>query len=319
VLGVWPASGVGLDVVAQAVSLELAKWKVRFEVEDRLRGDVLEALLTGPPADDDREFQARASLAGLDLRRAYTPIMLALGAPERDALASPLAVRGLVRAVHRRFGEPPSVVVFHRPEGLLALVDAPPGDVDGQLRELLRDLRGFAVLDRLGVGLGPPVARTTDYAAAVRRALLSATLGLRLGVDGPLSGEQLGAYGLLVAINDPARLREYAEEQLGPLLMQDDRSGTELVRTLEAYHASGERLRPAAEALFVHINTLKYRIARIEALTGRSLDNAADRFNLYLALYALRLAEPGRTTLLPDEAGAGHLSAPDNGGRAPSH
>ena len=50
----------------------------------------------------------------------------------------------------------------------------------------------------------------------------------------------------------------------------------------------------------MHVNTLKHRLARIESVTGRDLDQASDRFNMYLALYALRLTEPDRITLLPD-------------------
>ena len=96
------------------------------------------------------------------------------------------------------------------------------------------------------------------------------------------------------------------------MLTWDEKTGGDLIRTLEAYHVSGERLRPAARLLFVHVNTLKYRLARIEALTGRKLHNPVDRFNMYLALYALRLAEPGRQTLISDEIHNTSLSETDD-------
>jgi DNA-binding PucR family transcriptional regulator len=131
-------------------------------------------------------------------------------------------------------------------------------------------------------------------------------------MSGPITQGRLGVNGLLLAISEPDRLREFLAEQLGALLAWDEKSGGDLVRTLEAYHVSGERLRPAARLLFVHVNTLKYRLARIEALTGRKLHDPVDRFNMYLALYALRLAEPERETLISDEIRSFSLSAADD-------
>jgi DNA-binding PucR family transcriptional regulator len=108
-------------------------------------------------------------------------------------------------------------------------------------------------------------------------------------------------HGLLLALADSEQLRGYVQNHIGPLLASDENSSGDLTRTLEAYHISGERLSDAARLLSVHVNTLKYRLARIESLTGRSLRDPLARFNMYVALYALRLAEPRHPSVLPDE------------------
>jgi DNA-binding PucR family transcriptional regulator/putative methionine-R-sulfoxide reductase with GAF domain len=299
-----------LETVAQVVSLELAKWKVRFEVEARLRGDVMEALLAGGPGDA-RELQARASLVGLDLRREYTPVVFGFEEWSEAEFSSPLAIRGLIRAAHRYFGEAPVSVVFHKPEGLLVLVDS-SSDALGRLDEAAADFKELARIQRLGIGVGVPVRDPADYAQSLRKAWLGATLGLRFHLSGPVTQSRLGVHGLLLAITEAERLDDFLDEQLGPLRASDEKTGGDLVRTLEAYHLSGERLRPAARMLYVHVNTLKYRLAKIEALTGRSLRNPVDRFNIYLALYALRLAEPNRKPLISDELDGLILSEVDD-------
>jgi DNA-binding PucR family transcriptional regulator len=56
------------------------------------------------------------------------------------------------------------------------------------------------------------------------------------------------------------------------------------VTTLRAFLASGGRWRRTADGLHVHPNTLRHRLERVEALTGRALDRTADRVDFHLAL-----------------------------------
>ena len=104
-----------------------------------------------------------------------------------------------------------------------------------------------------------------------------------------------------IGVGDKRRLQEFVDQYLGVLLEHDGRQGTQFVRTLEAFHAHSDNPRLAAAALFVHVNTLKYRLSRIEALSGFDLHRISDRFNMYIALYALRFLEPDRHSLLPSD------------------
>ncbi len=97
------------------------------------------------------------------------------------------------------------------------------------------------------------------------------------------------------------RLQEFVDRYIGVLVEHDAQHATQFVRTLEAFHAHNENPRLAAAALFMHANTLKYRLGRIEALTGLDLHRASDRFNAYLALYALHFLEPDRHSMLPTD------------------
>ena len=85
----------------------------------------------------------------------------------------------------------------------------------------------------------------------------------------------------------PAEVREaYRRRVLGVLIEHDKLHRTDLVGTLRAYLACDGSWSRCAARLHLHVNTLRYRVDRIEALTGRDLRTLADQTDLLLALDA---------------------------------
>jgi PucR family transcriptional regulator, purine catabolism regulatory protein len=86
----------------------------------------------------------------------------------------------------------------------------------------------------------------------------------------------------------PGELQRFVNETIGPLAEHDQREGSQLCQSLEAYvtHANGA---DAARALFVHYNTLKHRLARIVEILGCDLHDPNQRVMLATALRAQRL------------------------------
>jgi DNA-binding PucR family transcriptional regulator len=74
---------------------------------------------------------------------------------------------------------------------------------------------------------------------------------------------------------------------LGPVLEYDDRNAAGLLDTLSAFMACDGSWSRTAEMLHVHVNTVRYRIERVEALTGRTLTRLEDRVDVFLALRSL--------------------------------
>jgi DNA-binding PucR family transcriptional regulator len=91
---------------------------------------------------------------------------------------------------------------------------------------------------------------------------------------------------MLLGLHDRGVLRRFADDLLGPLREHDGRSGTELERTLRVFLANDGQWSTTAADLFVHVNTLRNRIARIGELTGRDLARLEDRVDLFLAVEA---------------------------------
>jgi DNA-binding PucR family transcriptional regulator len=88
---------------------------------------------------------------------------------------------------------------------------------------------------------------------------------------------------LLASVPDEVR-RTFAVRVLGRVLEYDTRTGAGLLDTLQVFlDCSGSWTR-TAEALHVHVNTVRYRIERVEQLTGRDLGRLEDRVDVFLAL-----------------------------------
>ena len=79
-------------------------------------------------------------------------------------------------------------------------------------------------------------------------------------------------------------LRSLRDRLLGPLKEYDDRHNAELMTTLTAFLACDGSWSACASRMYVHVNTVRYRIGRIEALTGRDLSALADQVDFFLAL-----------------------------------
>jgi DNA-binding PucR family transcriptional regulator len=88
---------------------------------------------------------------------------------------------------------------------------------------------------------------------------------------------------LLASVPTPV-LRSFTERLLGPLADYDARHNAELLATLRSFLACDGSWSACASRMYVHVNTVRYRIGRIEALTGRDLSALADRVDFFLAL-----------------------------------
>jgi purine catabolism regulator len=73
------------------------------------------------------------------------------------------------------------------------------------------------------------------------------------------------------------------------VLLSDSEYAAELLRSLEAYILYNGQWERAARELHCHRHTLRYRIRKVEEMTGRDLSRATDRIEFWLALRAHEL------------------------------
>ena len=88
---------------------------------------------------------------------------------------------------------------------------------------------------------------------------------------------------LLASVPVPV-LRSSRDRLLGPLRDYDELHRAELLTTLTSFLACDGSWSACASRMYVHVNTVRYRISRIEALTGRNLSALANRVDFFLAL-----------------------------------
>ena len=78
-----------------------------------------------------------------------------------------------------------------------------------------------------------------------------------------------------------------------PLVVHDRERRSDLVRTLKVYFDAGSNASEAADRLFLHRNSMLYRLARVEKLTGLDLKDPRARLALQLGL--LNVGARGRS------------------------
>ena len=180
-----------------------------------------------------------------------------------------------------------------------AAIDAGPGPVRAVLplgtrrpqrvEELLRSCRELGRQGGAAIGVSEPHGAPADAARAYREALDAATIGgALLGEGGAIAYSQLGAYRYLVHIAAEDAPRDRMRSAVDRLIAYDGKRRTALLDTLERYLAERRSVIESARALFIHPNTLRQRLARIEELTGLSLDED-DLLSLELAIKLARL------------------------------
>jgi len=96
--------------------------------------------------------------------------------------------------------------------------------------------------------------------------------------------DQMGFYRFLMAYDNQEPMQDFVKEILGKILEYDAKNRTQLIETMWAYFGSDCNLQRTADKLFSHKNTVKYRLQRIEQLTGRDFDNRFQSLELFNAL-----------------------------------
>ncbi len=154
---------------------------------------------------------------------------------------------------------------------------------------LLRDCRELGQAAAAVIGISEPRRAPGDAAGAYREARDAATIARALLRDGgAIAYSQVGAYRYLVQIAADDAPRDRMRVAVDLLIDYDRRRRTALLDTLERYLSERRSVIESARALFIHPNTLRQRLGRIEELTGLKLDED-DLLSLELAIKLARL------------------------------
>ncbi|CAL9462684.1 hypothetical protein SUDANB95_02654 [Actinosynnema sp. ALI-1.44] len=241
------------------------------KAEDEVRGELLTDLLTAPDRNPPALID-RARRLGVDLTAPHAVLIAHATAIPRRRLASAAAHHATLAGIHAE-----QVV-------LLATTDC-PGALAGRVATALGAATGCPVT----VAAAGPARGPAELASAHAEASRCLRALLRLGREGTgASMAELGFIGLLLA--DHADHGAFIHRTLGPVFDYDRERGTELLRTLEAYFATGGNTPRAKDLLHVHVNTVAQRLDRIGKLLGPDWQspNRLLEIQLALRLHALR-------------------------------
>jgi purine catabolism regulator len=276
-----------MEHAATVAAMAIAQERSVLLSEQRHRTLLLMQLVSRRPVDR-AEVARWATAMGWDMDRARAVVLVELcdGAGERLRVAGQPVEDRLVRAAQDAVSSKP--IVWALRSGLALLVEPRPS-----LGRVTRDLH--AALRRTGAAEGVMVAAggvaddLDDLGRSYEEAGSTLALGRELsGQDFVLEHDELGVYRLLSRL-PLEELRRHRAEAIGPLLEYDRDHNGALVHTLEVFLRCERNRVKAAEELFIHYNTLRYRLGQIDQLTGGLSGDSTARLNVELALCAHRL------------------------------
>ncbi len=277
---------------ALVCAFEMARTKAVREAEKRLKGNLLTALLQENITPRDATLWVQSM--GLDLDKSHVAIRFAWESPSTASTPSMRRLETLVngevsrqdyRVIVESMGAE-IVCIFEldavssRPDMALVLGDA----VLERAKEEYPDIPA-----RCGVGV--VADDMNDWRVSFQQAGQALEMARRLREDKPLYYPDLSVYRLLLQLEHNPELGAFTTKVLGPLLSYE--GGGELLHTLEVYFDHNGNLSQAAEALFIHRNTLNYRMDRIAEICGLDLDNTEARLAAQLALRIYRMTMRG--------------------------
>jgi hypothetical protein len=272
----------GREIAFSAASVYAGEAETRGAWDARVEAVVVDAVVRGPGAEPGST--ARSSADGLVSRASALgwdptePLRVVVGTPAPEAREDLLSE---LRREADRSGQ--SVLIGVQGNRLVVLLSEPPGlDTGGDIGTVVEAFAPGPVV------VGPRAADLTTAHVSARDALA----GLRAAPARPDAPRPVAADDLLperALAGDQVAHRKLVTTYVDPLTA----AGGELLTTLATFLDGGGALEACARALFVHPNTVRYRLRRVSELTGLQPSDPRDALVLRIAVLVARL-DPGR-------------------------
>ena len=294
-----------LHNVVTVTALELVKKKAVAETEKRLAGDFFDELIASDLYEE--EIARRLAFFGLDPQAPHLIVLVDVDGGDGEGEGANVVAPDIKERLHWAVDEfmarrdvlfisashADSVVILLQPGKLdTKAVLALAAELQESILQLLPEITA-------SVGIGRPHRQLIDLRQSYYEASYAIKIRKLKGEPGVIASfDDLGSYGLLLGLQDTLSLEVFYDSVLGKLQAYDEQNTSDLVKSLACFLEANGHWGDAAEKLFVHRHTLRYRMKRVEEITGRDLDQSQDRMEFWLALKAKELIDQstkGRT------------------------
>lgn len=291
---------VAIEHAATVYALEMMKQKIADEVTSKLKGDCVDDLLNGHFKSDE-EILMRANFLGYNINLPYQVIIIDIdnfsdfvnqkSVNEKKVAKVKSSLFNLVN--NTVMDRSPRSMVISKSDKIVIIADAVPpknssrnylnpNDLAHRLKvKITETLHEITI----SVGIGTVTRQLKDFQNSYQEAMLVLKIMNKFDKRNVLMNfGEIGVYGLLFQIESKEQLEAYHHRILGKLVSYDKKNGTPLLTTLEAFIKNNCNLQKTSKSAYLHINTLNYRLRRVQEITGIDLDSAEERLNVQMAL-----------------------------------
>jgi purine catabolism regulator len=294
-----------LERASIIAELEIVKDRDIQRVTRKFINEFLAELIEGKLASD--EIRQRAHFLGIRLYQDYAVVLIHLSIfkkyyeqhSNRNKLKTTISKDSMIRSLINRFSILKTSLCYERGD-LLAFFVPRVEEVETSLTSLVQDMSRLLTgltkgNDAIKIGVGG-----WKGIEEIGESYREAEYALKISMD--RSGrdiyffDDLGLLKIFLKNSgdlDVKHINEIYGKSILPLIDYDGKNHTDLFNTLDTYFKQNLSLAKTSKELFIHSNTLRYRLERIEALTRLSLKNSDDCFNLYLGLNIHNYLIPG--------------------------
>ncbi|SJZ33262.1 PucR family transcriptional regulator ligand-binding domain-containing protein [Selenihalanaerobacter shriftii] len=304
---------MAIERSATVAALEMVNQQAIFEVERKYRNELLYDITSGK-FDSRITVMERANSIGWDLNKNYTVILFDLTANQRSINNCQKTFQELKSTVLSELNlylknKYPEVILGDRGSNIILLY---PVDIDvdktveeqqttleklqDQITEFVQEL--LRITDRLVkqeliVGVGnyyDDIKRLQDSYEEAKSVLKVVNVIKR--DSNIVFFDDLGIYRLLYNLESD-EIDSFISDTIRSLVEYDQKNNTEFVDTLEQYFICNGNLKKMADNLFLHYNSVLYRVERIQKIMDVDLDDREQRLNLEIGLKLMNFNKEG--------------------------
>jgi len=260
------------------------------EMEKRYHDEFLFDLIGGKiPSESDAAARAKR----LNWRLAFPAVMVGVSLPGADRRRFLEGVKSRQEGLRIRYGASHDVLLMATYEdNVLVLVSNPH---TSHLEELIAFLE--AVLrdnhfQQYYIGVSLNFDQMSEAAKACGEAKLSLRVARDLQTQSAVFYEKLGIYRLIHSTENRAEIYRYCMDTLGSLFAYDQDHETDLYATLKVLLEEDGNLKAAAQKMYIHYNTMRNRVQKIESLLGRKLTRLSSYQDVYIAVRIHEMFSP---------------------------
>lgn len=283
---------MAMETASTIVALEFLKQEIVYQTEKQIRVELLEDLISGNFRLEEDVIR-RAGHINFNLVSSTCVFAIridGLGRKGHNANLEHQLKNKFVQFVQHLFEDfLGGAMLLAKSDHIIGLVRISSENDVMLLRKKLEALQTLTSAKwpvlKLSMGVGRKAETVRPIKKSYEEALDALRIGSSIYEDGSITFfEDLGAYSFLFEMGDSLAMRNFFECTLGQVIAYDRQNDAELLKTLIFYFKCDCNLRVTAELMYIHKNTVLYRLRKVEKITGLSLTNPEHKFNLQLCI-----------------------------------